>query len=78
VSIESLEKVINALEINPMQIFNFADTEVLEEKADKEATLEAINTLLQSRNADEVKMIYRVLKNILETFSGSGNNNNST
>lgn len=76
VSIESLEKVINALEINPMQIFNFADTEILEGTADKEATLQAINALLQERNVDEVKMVYRVLKDMLNTFSGSGNDTN--
>ncbi|MFC0333988.1 helix-turn-helix domain-containing protein [Paenibacillus sepulcri] len=79
VSIESLEKVINALDINPMQIFNFADTEVLEGTADKKATLETINALLQDRNAEEVKMIYRILKDMFEIFGGSGNNKeNST
>ncbi|MFB5269117.1 helix-turn-helix domain-containing protein [Paenibacillus enshidis] len=79
VTIESLEKIILALEINPMQIFNFADTNVLEERADKEATLQAIYALLQDRNTDEVKMVYRVLKDMLNTFSGSGHSkNNST
>ncbi|GGG81993.1 helix-turn-helix domain-containing protein [Paenibacillus radicis (ex Gao et al. 2016)] len=79
VSIDSLEKVINALKINPMQIFNFMDTEVLEGTADKESTLQAINALLQVRNTDEVKMVYRILIDMLETFNGNSNNtNNST
>jgi len=57
---------------------NFADTEILEGSADKGATLEAIINLLQTRNTTEVKMTYRILKDIIETFNGSGNTKNST
>jgi transcriptional regulator with XRE-family HTH domain len=67
-SLESIEKIINALEINPMQLFNFADINVYEETADKQSTLEAIEALLQTRNSDEVSMVYRILYDMVDTF----------
>ncbi|MGG4141753.1 helix-turn-helix transcriptional regulator [Paenibacillus algorifonticola] len=73
-SLETLEKIIIALEVNPMQIFNFAEAEAAKEGAEKTITIEAISTLLHDRNTDEVKMVYRVLKDMFETFSRSGKN----
>lgn len=71
-SLESLGKIIEALEINPMQILNFADTLVLEGETNKQDTITAINNQLELCNDDEVKMVYRVLNDIIQTFKKNG------
>ncbi|WP_340400453.1 helix-turn-helix transcriptional regulator [Paenibacillus sp. FSL H8-0079] len=67
-SLESLGKIIEALEINPMQMLNFADTLVLEEEARKQETIQAISNQLELCNEAEVNMTYRVLNDIIQTF----------
>ncbi|WP_397330589.1 hypothetical protein [Paenibacillus polymyxa] len=67
-SLESLEKIVEALEFNPMQILNFADTLVLEEEARKQETIQAISNQLELCNEAEVNMTYRVLNDIIQTF----------
>ncbi|KGP82129.1 MULTISPECIES: hypothetical protein [unclassified Paenibacillus] len=67
-SLESLGKIIEAFEINPMQILNFADTLVLDEEAHKQDTIKVISNQLELCNDAEVDMAYRVLNDIIQTF----------
>ncbi|OMF45413.1 hypothetical protein BK136_09940 [Paenibacillus amylolyticus] len=55
-----------------MQILNFADTLVLEEEANKQETIKAISNQLELCNDEEVKMTYRVLNDIIQTFECKG------
>ncbi|WP_405158500.1 helix-turn-helix domain-containing protein [Paenibacillus sp. FSL H8-0283] len=67
-SLESLGKIIEAFEINPIQILNFADTLLLDEEANKQETIKAIRNQLELCNEAEVKMVYRMLNDIIQTF----------
>ena len=64
-SIESLEKLLRALEISFQEFFDFeTDVKLLKDCA----ALEKLNLTLQGRAEDEVEMIYGVAQQIL-TFN---------
>lgn len=68
ISMETLEKVITALDINAVDLFRFEGIENIEERSDKKALLEAINSLLVGRKIEEVQMILRLAKDVLGTY----------
>lgn len=73
ISLETLEKIIDALGVLPVEIFlfDYADTE--QEQVDKKQVLEALNSLLIGRNIQEVKMVHRLAKDILATIDEQKN-----
>jgi transcriptional regulator with XRE-family HTH domain len=73
ISLETLEKIIDALGVLPVEIFQFdyADTE--QEQVDKKQVLDALNSLLVGRNVKEVKLVHRLAKDILETINEQKN-----
>lgn len=68
ISMETLEKVISALEVNAVEIFRFEGIEGIEERTDRRELMEALNTLLAGRKTGEVQMIVRLAKDVLGTF----------
>lgn len=68
ISMETLEKVISALEVNPVEVFRIEGIEGIEERSDKKALMEALASLLAGRQVEEVQMILRLAKDVLGTF----------
>ncbi|MDT3429184.1 transcriptional regulator with XRE-family HTH domain [Paenibacillus forsythiae] len=68
ISMETLEKVITALEVNPVEVFRIEGIEAIEERADKKLLIEALNSLLAGRKTAEVQMILRLAKDVLSTY----------
>lgn len=71
ISLETLEKIINALDVVPLEIFQFHEVDSREMKEDKKVALEALNSLLVERNVEEVLTILRVSKEILHAIDSS-------
>jgi transcriptional regulator with XRE-family HTH domain len=61
-SIESLEKLLNALNVTFLEFFDF---EVELKPYDECTALEKLNISLQNRTNDEIEMIYGIVKQIL-------------
>lgn len=68
ISMETLEKVIIALEVNAVDIFRFEGIEGIEERTDKKSLMEALTSLLAGRKPEEVQLILRLAKDVLGTY----------
>ncbi|SCW57344.1 hypothetical protein SAMN04487970_101688 [Paenibacillus tianmuensis] len=65
---ETLEKVITALDVNAVEVFRIEGIEGIEERNEKKLLIEAFNSLLAGRKIEEVQMILRLAKDVLGTF----------
>lgn len=68
ISMETLEKVITALDVNAVEVFRIEGIEGIEERNEKKLLIEAFNSLLAGRKIEEVQMILRLAKDVLGTF----------
>lgn len=66
ISLESLEKIMKALEIEPHELFIFSDLESVSE--DKNRMIEMIHSLLFKRRPEEVYFLLRVAQEFENTF----------
>ncbi|WP_098749496.1 helix-turn-helix transcriptional regulator [Paenibacillus sp. EZ-K15] len=68
ISIETLEKIIEGLGVSSAAMFQFHETESLDTASEKAEILESISSLLYSRTLAESKLLFRVLKDIVDTM----------
>ncbi|KAA8996335.1 helix-turn-helix transcriptional regulator [Paenibacillus spiritus] len=68
ISLETLEKVVQALEISPVEVFLFEERGGLAERNDKKALISALDTLLSSRKLEEVELIVKMARDITATY----------
>ncbi len=66
ISIESLEKIMTALEVSPNEIFDFHDISTESGFENKKSIIEMIRSILMRRNLDEVKFIHGITKDFIE------------
>nr|WP_321575586.1 hypothetical protein [Paenibacillus guangzhouensis] len=64
---ETLEKVITALDVNPVEVFRIEGIEGIEERSDRRELIDALNSLLVERKLEEIKMVLRLTKDVLGT-----------
>lgn len=62
ISMETLERLIHALDIHPAELF---ETEL---PSEKEKALDSLKVLLQNRNLNEIEIIYKLSKDVLTAF----------
>jgi transcriptional regulator with XRE-family HTH domain len=66
ISLETLEKIISALGVSPVDVFNFHEIEILENLVSKKKFLENnILYLLKGRSEEEIISLQKILKEIL-------------
>ncbi|HWO95349.1 MAG TPA: helix-turn-helix transcriptional regulator [Bacillus sp. (in: firmicutes)] len=68
ISMETLEKVIIALEVNPVEVFRIEGIEGIEERANRQELIGALNSLLSGRKTEELKLVLRLAKDVLGTY----------
>lgn len=73
ISIETLEKIIGALDVIPAEIFNFTHATTDNEVIEKRMVIESIRALLNGRNVEEVKFIHRVANDFVKTIDQTKN-----
>ncbi|MEX2462143.1 MAG: helix-turn-helix transcriptional regulator [Paenibacillaceae bacterium] len=71
ISLETLEKIMTALDLSPSDWIHFGELEAKNEKLEKEKLLEIHKSLLKHREIEEIQLIHRLTKDILITY---GNN----
>jgi transcriptional regulator with XRE-family HTH domain len=67
ISLESLEKIILALDVMPSEIFNFKDIDINNGLDNKRMIIEVLRSLLLDRRLEEVKFIHKVAKEFVDT-----------
>lgn len=75
ISLDSLERIIRALDVSIEQFFSFDTASVDAERLGIAGTLELHVKLLKGREAEDVKLVHRIAKDMLETFDRRMNNN---
>ncbi len=73
ISLETLEKIIAALDVEPAEVFQFGDIDTDTDLHDKKQILEVHKALLMERSLEEIRMVHRVVKDMLTTFDSEKN-----
>jgi transcriptional regulator with XRE-family HTH domain len=68
ITLETLDKIITALDIAPIEFFQFHNIDTFDQRLDKKVILESLNALLVGRTIEEIKMVNNVAKEVLTTF----------
>jgi len=68
VSLDSLEKLITALDIKPSELFEFRELEVNSPEFEINSVLEIHYQFLKEKKTDDVKMIHRITKEIFASI----------
>ncbi|MFB0863123.1 helix-turn-helix domain-containing protein [Paenibacillus oleatilyticus] len=67
-SLDSLEKIIHALDIQPSDLFDFSELNVDQASLELTDALEVHYNFLKSKRIDDVKMIHRITKEIFKSI----------
>ncbi|MBE1446137.1 helix-turn-helix domain-containing protein [Paenibacillus sp. OAS669] len=67
-SLDSLEKIIRALDIQTSDLFDFSELHVDQTNLELKDTLEVHYNFLKSKNIEDVKMIHRITKEIFKSI----------
>ena len=68
ITIDTLDKLLNALEIDPHELFNFSDVARSLEFQTKEALMYSQQELLKDLSVNEIRFIYNNTKAYIETI----------
>lgn len=68
ITLETLDKILSGLDVNAKTLFNFSNLD-LDEHFSKKEIIDLIVDLLQDKNINDIKLIYNITKEILETYS---------
>lgn len=68
ISLESLNKIVQALDVAPIDAFRFGDLHSVIEVQNKRNRLMGLVSLLEERSEDEINLIFSITENILNTF----------
>lgn len=65
ISLETLERIIEALDVHPKEMFEDFEIQGTKDQLDKEKTIDSLKLLLKSRSLDEINVIHRLTKDVL-------------
>lgn len=68
ISLNSLEKITSALEIDPVEVFRFGSLDEIEGVTEKLHVIEMHRSLLMERSLAEVSMVQRIVQEMFRTF----------
>lgn len=72
VTLESLDKLLVALEVTPDEVFSFKNIEGDNAVDDKRAMIEILRALLMERRPDEVRFVLKMAQEFVATMDGAG------
>ncbi|WP_058829799.1 MULTISPECIES: helix-turn-helix domain-containing protein [Paenibacillus] len=68
ISLETLERILGALEFTPSEFFRYYNDKYLsEDEKAKEEVLDSLNDLLSKRSVHDIQMIQQLAHNVLAT-----------
>jgi transcriptional regulator with XRE-family HTH domain len=68
ISLTTLELLMNALEVDPSELFNFQKLDGIDGIHEKKLILDIHKSMLMERGLDEVKYVVRTTKDFLDTI----------
>jgi len=75
ISLDSLEKIIQALDIRPAELFDFPDDSANNygDFNDKRLLIESLKSLLMERRVEEIQFIHKVAREFVNTVDQTNN-----
>ncbi|MFD0675983.1 MULTISPECIES: helix-turn-helix domain-containing protein [unclassified Paenibacillus] len=70
-SLDSLEKIMNALDIRPGDLFDFRQVDINSSEFEVSSILEVHYQFLKAKKTEDVRMIHRITKDIFNSIEGS-------
>jgi transcriptional regulator with XRE-family HTH domain len=68
ITLETLDKILSGLEVDPKTAFSFSDIEP-DDYFSKREIIDLIVNLLVEKNIDETRLIFNITKEIFDTYS---------
>ena len=68
ISLESLGKILDSLEVSPNYFFNYSNVDLENEQFDKQDYLEIHLSLLANKTITEIKLIHRIAKEVFDAY----------
>ena len=68
VSLDTISRVLKALEVSPVEAFRFGELELVEGLEGKRALIQLLAAFLNERSQDEVELIFRMAKDVMATI----------
>lgn len=68
ITLKTLEKLILALDVLPEEILTFNNIQIDKDDFDKKYILEVHNSFLLKASIEDIKLIHRLAKDIIETY----------
>jgi Predicted transcriptional regulator with C-terminal CBS domains len=68
ISLESLEKIVRALEAEPVDAFRFGDLELGKGLEGKRDAIRLLASFLEERSLEEIELIRRIAKDVMATI----------
>ncbi|MEK4153650.1 helix-turn-helix transcriptional regulator [Paenibacillus sp. FSL R10-2779] len=73
ISLNSLEKIMSALEADPSEALKFGRLDDLGEEVDKQTVLDIHTSLLRERSLTEVRLVQRMIRDMFDTLDQEKN-----
>lgn len=68
ISLDTFEKIINALEVEPFEAFLFGEVDTETDLHDKKQIVEVIRSQLLERSIGEIRLVHRIVKDMITTY----------
>ncbi|MBJ6360912.1 helix-turn-helix domain-containing protein [Paenibacillus sp. GCM10012307] len=68
ISLESLEKIVKALEVEPIEAFRFGALELNNDLAEKRDSIRLLSAFLEERSMEEIELIRKLAKDVTATI----------
>jgi transcriptional regulator with XRE-family HTH domain len=76
ISLESLEKIVTALDAEPIDAFRFGELELGKGLEEKRLSLRVLSSFLEERSFDEIELIRKMAKDIMATIDAEKRKSN--
>ncbi|MNG15246.1 HTH-type transcriptional regulator SinR [compost metagenome] len=68
ISLESLEKIVKALDAEPIDAFRFGQLEPAKDLQDKRELIRLLSAFLEERSLEEIALVRRMAKDVMATI----------
>lgn len=68
ISLETLDKIVHALKVSPLEVFKFGNIDQNNKRLDKDDLLDIHYSFLAERKLDEIRMIHNISKEIFSSI----------
>ncbi|MCY9664899.1 helix-turn-helix domain-containing protein [Paenibacillus alginolyticus] len=76
ISLESLEKIVTALDAEPIDAFRFGELELGKGLEEKRLSLRVLSSFLEERSIEEIELIRKMAKDVMATIDAEKRKSN--